>query len=137
MTSDDREVPGAELFEPLADRAVRLAMERGEFSSLPGEGRPLPESWYADRDPDWWLRRKLATEDVRAILPPALLVRRERENILDTLADVASEDQARAVIEGVNERIVASNVRRDPGPVVLTKKLDVEQTLQAWRARRG
>jgi hypothetical protein len=57
----------------LTDRAIRIiaeqkilsAFEAGEFDNLPGFGKPaaiLDEPY----DPYWWIRRKLAREELSA-----------------------------------------------------------------------
>ncbi|MGD9645802.1 MAG: DnaJ family domain-containing protein [Pirellulales bacterium] len=47
----------------VADDKIRAAVERGEFAHLPGLGKPHPiiDEPY---DPNWWVRRKLAAEDL-------------------------------------------------------------------------
>jgi hypothetical protein len=42
------------------ERAIRFAMEAGEFDDLPGEGKPIPGVGQVDDDLWWvrgWLRR--------------------------------------------------------------------------------
>lgn len=42
------------------ERAIREAMEAGEFDDLPGEGKPIPGAGSVDDDLWWvraWLRR--------------------------------------------------------------------------------
>ncbi len=113
-------------------------MARGEFDNLAGAGRPLPAQWFAEHAPDWWLHRKIAQEDlpVSAVLPPSVLVRQQKAQIQQTLAEVSSEDQAREVIEDLNARIVEVNLSQRGQHVVLTKKLLVEETLAEWRRLR-
>ncbi|MDR1798990.1 MAG: DUF1992 domain-containing protein [Bifidobacteriaceae bacterium] len=49
-------------FETAAERLVRQATERGEFSGLPGAGRPLRLRHVGD--PDWWIKQKIEDEDL-------------------------------------------------------------------------
>lgn len=51
----------AKALEMIADDKIRTAYSRGEFDNLPGFGKPSPiiDEPY---DPNWWLRRKLASE---------------------------------------------------------------------------
>jgi hypothetical protein len=41
--------------EQLVDRLIREAMERGDFDSLRGAGRPIPGAGTKD-DAGWWIR---------------------------------------------------------------------------------
>ena len=47
----------------VAEHKIRAAIEAGEFDHLPARGRPSPliDEPY---DPHWWIRRKLAREQV-------------------------------------------------------------------------
>lgn len=121
------------IFENWIDRQIREAIERGEFDV--GHGKPLPDLGRPE-DADWWARRKLADEDLTGALPGPLAVRREKQDIQQTLAEVREERTARAIIEDLNERIMQSNITRWQGPPIITGRLDVEQTLAEWRRRR-
>ncbi|MFM7563431.1 MAG: DUF1992 domain-containing protein, partial [Planctomycetota bacterium] len=44
--------------ELIAEERIREAYERGEFSKLPGFGRPL-EIDETGSDPYWWVREKM------------------------------------------------------------------------------
>jgi hypothetical protein len=50
--------------ELIAEERIREAYERGEFSKLPGFGRPLEIDDTAS-DPYWWVREKLKAENLR------------------------------------------------------------------------
>ncbi|GAA1395147.1 DUF1992 domain-containing protein [Luteococcus peritonei] len=123
-------------FESWIDRQIREATERGEFSNLPGAGKPLGDLGRPGEDPDWWARRKLEQEDLRGAMPGPLAVRREKQDILTTLADVCDEATARAIVEDLNQRIKQSNLTRVAGTPIITGLLDVEQVLDQWRSRR-
>lgn len=47
----------------IADDKIRAAVERGEFANLPGLGQPHP-IFDEPYDPNWWIRRKLAIEQL-------------------------------------------------------------------------
>lgn len=123
-------------FESWIDRQVREATERGEFDNLPGAGKPLGDLGRPGEDPDWWARRKLAKEDLRGAMPGPLAVRREKQDIAQTLADVRDEATARAIVDDLNQRIKQSNLTRVGNTPVITGLLDVEQVLAEWRSRR-
>ena len=125
-----------ERYESWVDRQVREAQERGEFDNLPGAGKPLGDLGRPGEDPDWWARRKLAKEDLRGAMPGPLAVRREKQDIAQTLADVRDEATARAIVDDLNQRIKQSNLTRVGNTPVITGLLDVEQVLAEWRSRR-
>jgi hypothetical protein len=49
-------------YETVADRLIRQAAERGEFTGLPGAGKPLRLRHVGD--PDWWIKQKIEDEDL-------------------------------------------------------------------------
>lgn len=118
-------------FENWIDRQIREAMERGEFDDLPGAGRPLQLS----DDPDWWIRAKIARENLEPLLPTPLALRREVANIDATVAEVPTEDEVRAVATDLNRRIRESYLRPTVGPSIVVGLVDVEAVVQRWRAR--
>lgn len=128
--------------ESWIDRQIREAVERGEFDNLPGAGKPLPG--LDRRDDDWWIknlveRERLDGANFSAALPEPVLLRRERDALQATLADVRDEADARAIVEDLNRRIKASH-RRPPAPgapPVFTASVDVEAELATWRQGRG
>lgn len=118
-------------FESWIDRQIREAMERGEFDDLPGAGKPLQLS----DDPDWWIKSKIARENLEPLLPTPLALRREAENLDVVLADVSVEADARALTEDLNRRIRESYLRPQAGPAIVVGIVDVEAALQRWRDR--
>ncbi|GAB3622729.1 DUF1992 domain-containing protein [Mariniluteicoccus endophyticus] len=122
-------------FEGWIERQVREAIERGEFDDLPGMGKPLTH--LDDRDENWWIRRKLEREGISPPLPSGLQLRKEREEMQSTLADIASEQQAREVVEDFNARVRDSILRGTEGPRVFVRTLNVDETIAEWRRRRG
>jgi DnaJ homologue, subfamily C, member 28, conserved domain len=118
-------------FESWVERQIREAMERGEFDDLPGAGKPLELS----DDPDWWIKSKIARENLEPMLPTPLALRREVANIDATVADVPTEDEVRAVAADLNQRIRESYLRPAAGPTIAVGLVDVEAVVQRWRAR--
>lgn len=49
--------------ELIAEERIRAAYEQGEFSQLPGFGRPL-ELDETNPNPYWWVREKLKVEQI-------------------------------------------------------------------------
>ncbi|MGJ6979992.1 DUF1992 domain-containing protein [Aestuariimicrobium soli] len=122
-------------FENWIDKQIREATERGEFSNLPGEGKPVELG--RPGDDEWWLRRKLEKEDLRGAMPTSLSLRREKQDIHETLADVRSRGAARELVDDLNARIRDANVRQVERVPIFTGELDVEAVLDEWERRRG
>lgn len=114
---------------------IREATERGEFDNLPGQGKPIP-GLGDRRDENAWLKSFLEREKVSMPLPPSLQLRKDVAQLQETLADVRREEDARAVIEALNDRIRDSHRRRLDGPVIHVRLVDVDAALADWRARR-
>ena len=121
-------------FESWIDRQIREAIERGEFDNLPGAGKPLPG--LDRRDDDWWIKAKLERENVRGLLPPSLALRREVQDIDDTVADLAAEVDVRAVAEHLNTRVLDARRRGVDGPRVFIRTVDVDEVVATWSAGR-
>jgi hypothetical protein len=119
-------------YESWIDRQVREAMERGAFDNLPGAGKPLS----LNDDPDWWVKSKMAAENLETLLPTPLALRREVERLPQTLADVADEQDVRALISDLNARIKENYLRPQDGPRIVVGLVDVETAVAAWRAAR-
>jgi hypothetical protein len=121
-------------FESWIDRQIREAIERGEFDNLPGAGKPLPD--LGRQGDDWWIKAKLEREQVTGLLPPSLALRREAQDIDDTVADLRDEDQVRAVAQDLNHRILDSRRRGVDGPPVFVRLVDVDAVVARWADRR-
>ncbi len=124
----------AERYESWVDRQVREAIERGEFDNLPGAGKPIP-GLTGRQDENWWIRQKLEKEDIRGALPTSLSLRREVEDLPDTLAEERDERSVREIVEDLNARIRDAVARRVEGPVVAIRTVDVDSAVDAWRRR--
>jgi hypothetical protein len=51
--------------ESVVERRIRLAMERGDFSDLPGRGEPI-EGLDDTYDPLWWVKKWAEREALTA-----------------------------------------------------------------------
>jgi hypothetical protein len=128
----ERKPPGIS-FTSWVDQRINEATERGAFDNLPGAGKPLPNSRQAD-DGQAWLREYLRREGVSAeeLLPPPLKLRKEVEQLAETVQDLGSEQEVREVVAGLNERIM--NWRRIPlGPPLFLRLVDEELMVSRWR----
>ncbi len=121
-------------FESWIDRQIREAIERGEFDNLPGAGKPLAN--LDRRDDDWWIKQKLERENVRGILPGSLALRKEVQEIDESVADVDTESQVREIVADLNARVLESRRRGVDGPAVVIRTVDEERVISTWRERR-
>ena len=125
-------------WESPVEKQIREAQERGEFDNLPGAGKPLDLS--DSGDPDWWVKRFAAREnlDLGGALPGALALRKEAAGYPEALADVRTEANVREIIEDYNRRVLADRLRPAVGnlPPMLAKTLDVDEMVDRWRSLR-
>jgi hypothetical protein len=120
------------------ERQIRTADAEGAFENLPGAGRPIrglgtpqPElAWLAD-----YLRRENA--DLAAVLPPALAIAKEVEDLPERLRRESSEVRARTVIAELNARIDRQHAQPQIGPPFRVKLVKVDVALEQWRADRA
>ena len=124
-----------ERFESWVERQIREAQERGAFDNLPGAGKPIP-GLTGREDPNWWVKGLLEREQLRAPLPPALALRREVQDLRETLRDCRDEAAVRELVEDLNRRILELRRRPPDGPPVFVRTVEVEDALDAWRGSR-
>lgn len=113
--------------------SVQRAIERGEFDNLPGAGKPLE----LDDDPDWWLKKLIAREQITGVLPEALQLRKDDAELQAVLDRETSERVVREHLETFNSRVIAARRQLLGGPPVVTPTRDIETEVAAWRERRG
>lgn len=65
--------------ESVVERQIRLAMGRGEFADLPGQGQPI-EGLDEAYDPLWWVKRWAEREGVTAAEVAAMLAERRQRD---------------------------------------------------------
>jgi len=131
----ERKPPGMS-YESWLDKQIREATERGDFESLPGAGKPLPDAGRA-YDEDWWLKDYLRREGVTGdgVLPESLLLRRDLDRLPQAVRAMQSEQRVREHLTELNARITAW-LRMPHGPYVHIAPVDVDETVAEWRARR-
>jgi DnaJ homologue, subfamily C, member 28, conserved domain len=122
-------------YESWVDRQIREAIERGEFTNLPGQGKPIKGLNGRD-DENWWVKAYLERERLPLPLPTALALRKEVMELAETLADVPDEESVREIIRDLNHRIATSHRIRVDGPPIVIRLVNVEQAVAEWRRRR-
>lgn len=118
------------------ETAIQVAIRRGDFDDLPGAGKPL-EGLGDHHDPDWWIRRKIETENLTGLGPPALLLRTEDRGLDAELDLLGREADVRSVLEDFNRRVREARRQLQGGPPVVTEPRDVEVEVEAWARRRA
>ena len=120
-------------FETWVDVQISRAQDRGEFDDLAGAGNPLPRR-TADESAYAWVLDKARREniDVLGMLPPALALRKEREDLPRRVVALPSEAAVRALVGDFNERVELSWRRPQEGPAVPVGLADVETLVAVW-----
>lgn len=118
------------------ETVIQQAIRRGDFDDLPGAGKPIPG--LGERlDPDWWIRRKIQTEKLTGLGPPALTLRVESEQLEATLDGIAREDDVRDLLADFNRRVIEARRQLQGGPPVVTATRDIDAEVSAWREHRA
>jgi len=133
-----RRKPPKVSFRWWVDRQIGEARDRGEFDDLPGTGKPLPKPTGNDAATDWVLRQvRAGGHDTKALLPPALALKREVQDLPERLAGERAERQVREVVEDLNERIRQAYLNHHTGPPLTVALVDVEEAVEDWRRSRA
>lgn len=117
------------------ETSIQQAIRRGEFDNLPGAGKPLPDLGTS-HDPDWWIRRKIKTEQLTGLGPPALTLRVEHTEMAARLDALAHESEVREAVIDFNRRVIEARRQLQGGPPVVTPTVDVDAEVAAWIERR-
>ncbi|QKJ20443.1 DUF1992 domain-containing protein [Microbacterium hominis] len=117
------------------ETAIQQAIRRGDFDDLPGAGKPIP-GLGTSHDPDWWIRRKIESEKLTGLGPPALTLRVESAELDARLDALARETDVRDALEDFNRRVRHARMQLQGGPPVVTPLRDVDAEIAAWRSRR-
>lgn len=118
------------------ETAIQQAIRRGEFDNLPGAGKPL-EGLGDRHDPDWWIRRKIQTEQLSGLGPPALLLRTEHAEFEARVDALRRESDVREYVEDFNRRVIAARRQLLGGPPVVTPLHDADGEVARWHERRA
>lgn len=121
------------------EKQIREALERGEFDNLPGAGKPLG---LADStDPDWWVKAKMAKENLQTtdLVPSVIALRREAQTYPEALVEFSREDDVRAVLRDYNQRVIDDIRSPKFGPTipVVAPRVDVDAMVERWRVLRA
>lgn len=120
------------------EHQIRTAQQRGEFDNLPGTGEPIPDLDHR-RDELAWVADYLRRENVDAatVLPPALALAKEVEQLPQRLRRERSPARVRELVEDLNARIRAAYRAPQSGPPMRVRPVDADTVLSQWRAARS
>ena len=118
------------------ETAIQQAIRRGEFDDLPGSGKPI-DDLGTHHDPDWWIRRKIQTENLEGLGPPALRLRVEHAEMAERLDALTREADVREHVTDFNARVRRARMQLQGGPPVVTPEHDVDAEVAAWAERRA
>jgi len=117
------------------EMSIQQAIRRGDFDDLPGAGKPL-KNLDQIHDPDWWIRRKIESEKLTGLGPPALTLRTENAGLDGRIDSATTEKQVRDLLEDFNRRVVHARRQLQGGPPVVTPPRDIDAEIANWRERR-
>ena len=106
------------MFEKVAERKIREAMERGEFDRVEGKGRPLQFEDDSFIPPDLRMAYKVLKN--AGFLPPELLAEKEIHEAEDLLAHLDDEEERYRQLKKLNLLITKANMLRSR-PIELEK----------------
>ena len=106
------------MFEKVAERKIREAMERGEFDRLEGKGRPLQFEDDSFIPPDLRMAYKVLKN--AGFLPPELLAEKEIHEAEDLLSHLDDEEERYRQLKKLNLLITKANMLRSR-PIELEK----------------
>jgi hypothetical protein len=124
-------------FESWIDAQIRDAQERGAFENLPGVGKPIPDL-DQPYDPNRWVKQQIREEGLptEALLPPSLRLRKELEQLRETVRDLPTEHAVRDAVADLNGQ-VAAWLRTPSPPYVPVRRANADEVVERWRADRG
>src|SRR3954462_3239583 len=117
------------------DLQIKQAMERGDFDTLPGAGKPI-KNLGTQHDPDWWIKQLIEREKISGVLPPALQLRKDDAELGGRLDRHTAESEVRRILEEFNARVMKARYTPVDGPPLVTMPRDIEGEGVAWRERR-
>jgi hypothetical protein len=123
-------------YESWIDKQIREAQERGDFDDLPGTGKPIPNRNEL-HDENWWLKQWIEREQITGMVPTSLKIRKEAEELMDSLAKISDESAVRRIVADLNERIDRARRSQVDGPPIYLDPFDVDEVVARWRATRA
>jgi hypothetical protein len=128
--------PQSMKFNSWIDQQIADAEKRGVFDNLPGAGKPLALKPQDGTDyGQAWVRDYARREGVPAeeFLPTPLRLRKEIEQLTESVGEMRSEEEVREIVGDLNRQIL--EWRRIPlGPPIFVRLVDKDEMVSRWRA---
>ncbi len=128
--------PPSMSFKSWIDQQIADAEKRGVFDNLPGAGKPLELKPGSDGDyGQAWVRDYARREGVapEEFLPTPLRLRREIEQLTESVGGLRSEEEVREIVGDLNRQIL--EWRRIPeGPPIFVRLVNKDEMVSRWRA---
>ncbi len=132
---NDARKPGSMSWQGFAEHRIREASEQGAFDNLPGQGQPLPGIEKPLHD-DWWIQQKMKEEQI-SLVPPILMARKKKEQVLAEIQNLRHEADVRQRLEELNALIRSAMSSPAAGPPEGVQTVSIEACLEQWRAKRA
>jgi hypothetical protein len=123
------------IFDKIADKRIREAMDRGEFEDLPGKGRPLNLEDDSHIPPDLRLAHKILKN--ADCLPPEVELRNEIRTTEALLAGVKDTQEKYKQIQKLNYLIMKLNMTRRVSPLLEENQHYFEKILDKVASRKS
>jgi hypothetical protein len=132
-----RKPPGVS-FSSWIERQIRSAEAEGAFENLSGAGKPIADIDRPRGDLDW-LANYLRREEVEVVglLPPALALAKEVEDLPMRLLRERSEFRVRTIVEDLNDRIRQAQLAPQDGPPFRVRTVKVDAAVEQWHTARA
>lgn len=130
----ERKPPGMSI-EHWVDKQVREATEGGKFDDLPGAGKPIPPGGIGSED-DWWITQKMAREDL-TFTAPTFEIRKAADRLPERVAKARTEDEVRALVGELNDRILEAIRKPMSGPPLNLMPRDTDRIVADWHEARA
>ena len=108
-------------YHTIVEQRIKKAQQEGEFSQLPGEGRPLQLEDDSGVPEDLRLAYKILRN--ADCLPPELAEKQEIRQVEDMLARVPDEEEKYRLIKKLNYKIMKLNIMRKRSPLLEERQI--------------
>lgn len=100
-----------EIFEILAEKKIRDAIDRGEFDDLPGRGKPLLLEDLSGVAPEDRMANKILKN--AGVLPPQMALRKEINELKKMILDGTSEEEKAELRIKLSEKMTSYQIMKE------------------------
>ena len=119
--------------QAIVEERIRKAQREGQFDNLPGKGKPLKlddDSMIAPH-----MRASYRILKNAGILPPEMQLRKDVSDLRQLLNEVQCEEDARLLVQEINEKILASNLMGGFSITSQEEQIYVEKVVERLKTR--